>query len=233
MTNFGKSLTLKHIKLIIFDCDGVLIDSEILSKRVLLKMLNELGAKASGDYFDRHFLGHSYEHVSAKILEDYGVVLPKQFKDDYHQSLMQTFSKELVPTPELKVLLSQLKLPICVATSSSPERVKHALSVTELTDYFTNCVFTSSEVKRGKPAPDIFLHAAKKMGVPPEHCLVIEDSTAGITAAKAANIPVIKYAGASHLKNLRTEVSNVKDDAVTIHEWKQLFELAPSLISKD
>lgn len=233
MTNFGRSLTLNPIQLIIFDCDGVLIDSEVLSKKVLLKMLSELGAKASGDYFDAHFLGHSFEHVTAKILEDFKVALPEAFKDDYHHSLMQTFSAELVSTPELKTILSQLKLPICVATSSSPERVKHALSVTELTDYFTNCVFTSSEVKRGKPAPDIFLHAAQKMGVPPANCLVIEDSSAGITAAKAANMPVVKYAGASHLKNQPTDISDVMDDVVTIHEWKQLFDLAPSLISKD
>ncbi|MEP2652581.1 MAG: HAD family hydrolase [Paraglaciecola sp.] len=233
MTNLNTYQINEDIKLVIFDCDGVLVDSEILSKKVLLKMLTKLGAQVTGEYFDRHFLGYSFNHVSAKILEDFTVTLPQNFRKDYHQALMETFSAELTPTPGLKTLLSKLSLPCCVATSSSPERVKHALKVTELDTFFTKCVFTCSEVKKGKPAPDIFLHAAQKMGVMPKHCLVIEDSCAGIKAAKSAEMQVVKYTGASHLKNKNLINSNVTDDVVTIHEWIQLFDLAPLLMSKD
>ncbi|MFT2091125.1 HAD family hydrolase [Paraglaciecola sp. 2405UD69-4] len=229
MTNLNGTTRYKNIELVIFDCDGVLIDSEVLSKRVLLKMLGELGADVSGEYFDLHFLGHSFAHVTAKVLADFSVSLPEEFKDDYHQALMETFTAELTTTPELQALLSQLSLPSCVATSSSPERVKHALKVTGLTESFTDCVFTCSEVKRGKPAPDIFLHAAQKMGVKPQHCLVIEDSAAGIKAAQAAQMQVIKYLGGSHFNNQETVNSNITDDVVTIQQWKQLYKLAPSL----
>jgi HAD superfamily hydrolase (TIGR01509 family) len=228
-------LSTSPIGLVIFDCDGVLVDSEVLSKRVLLRKLAELGANVSSDYFDTHFLGHSYEHVTAKVLDDFSVVLPKEFRHDYQHSLMQTFSAELTSTTELEHVLSRLAVPFCVATSSSPERVKHALNVTGLTEYFKDCVFTCSEVKKGKPAPDIFLHAAAKMGLAAKNCLVIEDSLAGIQAAQAANMQVIQYTGASHFSNhhaaTKKKLQKVLHEVTTISHWKQLFELAPSLSS--
>lgn len=219
------------IDLVIFDCDGVLVDSEVLSKRVLLIMLNELGINASSDYFDAHFLGRSFEHVTAKILEDFNINLPNEFCQDYQQSLMRTFTAELKPTVELEKALSKLGVPFCVATSSSPERIKHALSVSGLAEYFETRVFTCSEVKNGKPAPDIFLHAAEKMGVSAKNCLVIEDSLAGIQAAQAAKMRIIKYTGASHLISSHTPSTKLPDEVITISHWKQLFELAPSLSS--
>jgi len=216
-----------HIDLIIFDCDGVLVDSEVLSKRVLLSLLVKLGVSLPDDYFYRHLLGYNFEHVTAKIFTDFAVILTSEFRQNYRQALLNVFAKELKPTKQLKWLLSQLNVDTCVATSSSPQRVRTALKYTGIEDYFRGSVFTSSEVKQGKPAPDLFLHAAAKMAVAPKNCLVIEDAPAGIQAAQAANMPVIRYAGASHMKTS----AQMLDDVSTITDWKQLLDKIPSLSS--
>ena len=217
------------IDLIIFDCDGVLVDSEILSKRVLLAMLKDLGANVSDDYYYAHFLGYNFEHVTAKVLADFSVSLTSEFRHNYRQILTDVFSSELKTTTDIKWLLSQLNVKSCVATSGSPEKVTHSLNYTELAPYFNKNVFTSSEVKNGKPAPDLFLHAAKVMGVAPKNCLVIEDSQAGIQGALAASMHVIRFAGASHMKN--RNIAQMQDDVSTIVHWKELFEIIPSLNS--
>lgn len=217
------------IDLVIFDCDGVLIDSEFLSKRVLLSMLSNLGIEASSDYFDRYFLGRSYEAMTAQIYQDYQITLPSTFRQDYHHELMLVFTQELVPTTQLSWMLNQLQVPYCVATSSSPERTRFALSTTKLYSYFQGQIFTASEVQNGKPAPDLFLHAAKQMGIDPAKCLVIEDSQAGIEAGVAANMHVIKFAGASHLIDLPVSSSAIIDETHIIKEWSQLYQLLPAL----
>lgn len=227
MTQSDSLLTQTRVDLIIFDCDGVLVDSEILSQRVLLGMLENLGVEVSEDYFHKHFLGYNFEHVTAKVLADFSIALTSEFRQNYRSALIDVFATELKPTMHLPWLLPQLNVKTCVATSGSPEKVKSSLHYTELESYFTGHVFTSSEVKNGKPAPDLFLYAAKKMAVSPENCLVIEDSNVGISAALAAEMNVIRYAGGSHLK----QTTNFYHDVVTISHWKQLFEKFPSLCS--
>lgn len=213
------------VELVIFDCDGVLIDSEYLSRQVLLKLLSKLGATVSSDYFAEHFLGRNYAHVRLKIAQDYALDLPDQFQEDYQNALMRTFTEQLTPTVELEHMLLQLTVPYCVATSSSPQRVSHALNVTGLMRFFEGRIFTCSEVENGKPAPDIFLHAAKKMGFCPSKCLVLEDSDAGIQAAKAANMRVIKYAGASHLIDSDASDAKIQHNVPTIKHWDSLLTL--------
>lgn len=227
----SKALSIHNsINLVIFDCDGVLVDSEILSQRVLLSMLEKIGVVVSEDYFLTNFLGFNFEHVTAKVLADFSVTLTSEFRQNYRAALIKIFASELEQTHQLEGVLSQLNINSCVATSGSPEKVKHSLHYTKLEQYFDSRVFTSSEVKHGKPAPDLFLHAAKKMGVAPQNCLVIEDSSAGIRAALAANMHVIRYVGASHLKNkdISTQMLN---NVSTIGHWDQLFEQVPSLSS--
>jgi HAD superfamily hydrolase (TIGR01509 family) len=219
------------INLIIFDCDGVLIDSETLSRQTLLLQLITLGVEVSNEYFETHFLGRSYEHVSTKILDDFGVMLPEQFREDYQQALIETFKAELQPTLELEQMLQQLNVLYCVATSSSPTRVAHALTVAGLMHFFEGRIFTCSEVKKGKPAPDIFLHAAAKMGFAAKDCLVIEDSAAGIQGALAANMRVVKYAGASHLIDSEASGSDILRGVCTIKHWNRLFEVCATLKS--
>jgi HAD superfamily hydrolase (TIGR01509 family) len=237
----NKSIALsphEPIKLIIFDCDGVLVDSEILSQRVLLGMLKKLDVVVSEDYFLTNFLGFNFKHVTAKVFEDFSVKLTSEFRERYRAELINVFAVELQQTNDLEWMLSQLKIDSCVATSGSPEKVKHSLHYTKLEDYFAGKVFTSSEVKHGKPAPDLFLHAANSMGVAAKNCLVIEDSHAGVCAAQAANMNVIRYVGASHLnsKNILTQISDGSNSdnlsrVCTIEHWSQLFEQVPSLIS--
>jgi len=217
------------IDLVIFDCDGVLIDSEVLSKRVLLEMLQASEVVITDHYFDTYFLGQSFKSVTAKVKDDYSVVLSDNFRQDYLSALLQVFAEELKPTDNVSEMLSRLSKPRCVATSSSPQRVEFALKTVGLSDYFGEHVFTSSEVKNGKPAPDIFLHTAQRMGVAPQNCLVIEDSQAGIQGALAAKMHVIRYAGASHLKHKDLSQANKANNVSTIFDWSELFERFPSL----
>lgn len=221
-----------NIELIIFDCDGVLVDSEVLSQRVLLSMLNELGVVVSKEYFLTHFLGFNFKHVIAKVFADFSVTLSEEFRDNYRKALITVFTKELQQTDGLAAILAALNVKSCVATSGSPEKVKNSLHCTQLDTYFNGQVFTSSEVNNGKPAPDLFLHAAKKMAVAPQHCLVIEDSNAGVSAALAANMHVIRYVGASHLQNIDIS-TQPQDNVSTISHWDQFFEQIPSLRSPD
>lgn len=221
-------------ELVIFDCDGVLIDSESLSKQTLLNMLAELGVLVNSEYFDVHFLGQSYAHMVTKIHEDYAVLLPDDFQLLYQNTLLNRFAEELQPTPAIEHVLSRLAIPVCVATSSGPERVKRALHLTQLSAYFGEHVFTSSEVKHGKPAPDLFLHAAQQMGIDPSRCLVIEDSSAGLRAAKAANMDCIWYTGASHLvdltyKDLTDSDNSSNEFLINIPHWETLFSCFPQL----
>lgn len=222
------TVTNADIELVIFDCDGVLIDSEILCKRVLISMLHDLGVKIDGDYFDRHFLGKSYDSAKAQIAEDFNISLPVAFKDDYLTALLAVFAEELMPTSGLEAILQRLTVSKCIATSSHPERVTFSLKTAALDSIFNGHVTTSAEVSRGKPAPDIFLLAAEKMGISPEKCLVIEDSDAGIEGALSAGMSVVKYTGASHLE--KGQPSMFVGVPVIAH-WKELPELYPRLFN--
>ncbi|WP_316013410.1 HAD family hydrolase [Roseobacter sp. HKCCA0434] len=185
--------------LIIFDCDGVLVDSEILSAEVLIAQLARLGIEITIADVYRDFLGRSFPTVAKVMRESFATTLPHDFEQEYRARLLAEFETRLHPTDGLAEMLEGLDLPRCVATSSSPPRVARALSVTGLDRYFEH-VFTASQVANGKPAPDLFLFAAEQMGADPARTLVIEDSLPGLAAARAANMPVLRYTGASHLR---------------------------------
>lgn len=211
--------------LVIFDCDGVLIDSEVLSMQSWQHLLKTYDVSISAEYFISNFLGKSMQHVERQILDDFGLTVTSQIKDEFQVLLNNKFAKSLMPTQGIKSLLSRLKVPYCLATSSSPERTEYALSCTGLSDYFTNNLFTRSLVKHGKPAPDLFLYAAEKMGVNPKQCIVIEDSPAGIEAGLAANMQVIHFTGGSHLKDMPT------NHTTTISHWDNFIQAYPMLVS--
>jgi HAD superfamily hydrolase (TIGR01509 family) len=215
----------KNIKLIIFDCDGVLIDSEIISATVLIEKLRELGVDIDIQYVQRHFLGYSFTSVREKVLGNLGVDLPKEFEAEYRAVLLERFRRELQATHGVKALLSALKLKFCLATSSGHERTREALRISGLAEFFTANVFTADEVKQGKPAPDLFLYAAKKMGVPPSECLVIEDSLAGVTAAVSAGMQVIHYTGGLHISGSISPVLEIFPQQPVLKHWKDLVEL--------
>lgn len=186
--------------LVIFDCDGVLVDSEPISSAVLIDELSRLGVSITGDYVRDHCLGRSFPTVAKTIRETFAAPLPEDFEQRYRSSLLARFETELRPTPGIAALLARLKARRCVATSSSPPRVARSLELTELGPFFGADVFTASQVARGKPAPDLFLFAAERMGARPDRTLVIEDSRPGVEAALAAGMMVLVYTGGGHLR---------------------------------
>lgn len=221
----------KDIDAVIFDCDGVLIDSEIISARVLMASLDQLGVTVDWAYFKAHFLGRSFPKVAASIRTDFEVDLPSDFEACYRSSLLEAFEQELHPVEGVQSVIANLGVKSCVATSSSPERVARSLAITGLRRFFDDRVFTASEVERGKPAPDLFLHAAASLGVSPEACLVIEDSLPGLQAARAAGMEVWHFVGGSHLSE--SDAKNVKIQPPTpfFDTWSRFFAMAPKLMA--
>ena len=185
-------------KLVIFDCDGVLVDSEPISLDLLLEMIRAGGGEVSRETAYREFLGRSMASVAAELQEKHGVRITDALLAKMRAGLQSRFRRELKPIPGIAEALERLDLPCCVASSSQPERIELSLSVCGIRDRFGSNVFSASMVERGKPAPDLFLLAAKTMGFAPETCLVVEDSPAGIAAARAAGMKVIGFAGGSH-----------------------------------
>ena len=204
------------IELIIFDCDGVLVDSEPLAMRVLLKAIAEAGIEIDAESGFREFLGRSLATVTARLEETHGLRLDAAALERMRRELYETFRRELTPTRFITETLDRLQVPFCVASSSQKERIGLSLGVTGLLERFAPHVFSAELVSRGKPAPDLFLHVAEAMGVAPERCLVIEDSPAGIAAAQAAGMTVFAYAGGSHVEpaGLRAEIAALRPAAV-------------------
>lgn len=187
------------IELIIFDCDGVLIDSEIISAEMLIRELKPFGVKIDRAYVAQHFLGRSYPTVFSTIRSDYGVNLPETFEEQYRARLLAAFDTMLKAIPGVENVLNTIMLPWCVATSSSLPRAEQSLKLTGLRDIVGERLFTASMVAHGKPAPDLFFHAANEMETSSERCLVIEDSLNGIRAARAAGMTVWRFTGGSHM----------------------------------
>ena len=185
--------------LVIFDCDGVLIDSEVLSANILIEQAAALGVVLDMEYVRDHCFGRSFPTVAKVIRDSFNVTLPADFETRYRARLLERFVTDLRPTTGITDMLPRLRVQTCVATSSSPPRVARSLSIVGLDASFAH-VFTASLVDRGKPAPDLFLYAAKVMGVHPTDCLVIEDSRPGIVAARAAGMQVCLFTGGSHMR---------------------------------
>lgn len=189
-------------ELIIFDCDGVLIDSEIISARMLIAELAEYGVAMDMAFVSQHFLGRSYPVVLAEVRSRWGVALPDRFETDYRARLLAAFARDLTVMPGVVDAIGSLRLRYCLATSSSPERLRLSLEIAGLTPLFAGIAFTASEVKKGKPAPDLFLHAARRMGADPRRTIVIEDSLNGVRAGLAAGMEVWRFTGGSHLSGI-------------------------------
>lgn len=189
------------VDLIIFDCDGVIADSEVLSAEVLIDQLALLGIPVTFDEVRRDFVGRSFPTVAATIRARFDRPLPADFEATYRARLLDRFAQGLRPTPGIGAVLAGLDRPACVATSSSPARVARTLDLLGLAEVFGPHVFTASQVAHGKPAPDLFLFAADRMGTPAHRCLVIEDSQPGLQAARAAGMRVLHYTGGAHLRD--------------------------------
>jgi HAD superfamily hydrolase (TIGR01509 family) len=184
--------------LVIFDCDGVLVDSEPLAMRVLLEAVAERGVRLDPATGYERFLGRSLDSVCQDLEAAFGIDLDAPALEVMRQRLYATFEAELEPIPGVGRVLSQLETPFCVASSSQPERIALSLRVTGLLPHFEGRLFSATMVRHGKPAPDLFVHAAAAMGHPPAATVVIEDSPVGIVAARAAGMRALGFLGGSH-----------------------------------
>jgi HAD superfamily hydrolase (TIGR01509 family) len=184
--------------LVIFDCDGVLVDSETISATTLAANLARIGFPVDLDYVNERYLGRSFEVIRADYLRRVGQPLPEDFADAWYRDLFVAFRQNLKPIAGVTEVLRRLAIPRCVASSSAPARLAVSLEVTGLASLCGTDVFDASMVSRGKPAPDLFLHCAAQMRAIPGRTLVVEDSTTGIAAAVAAGMTAWGFVGGSH-----------------------------------
>jgi D-ribulokinase len=185
-------------KVVVFDCDGVLVDSEVISLGVTRRMLAEAGLRLSDDETRKRFLGRRQDAVLQRVEAELGSPLPNDFTGALSREILATFERDLKGVDGVRQAVEGLDARVCVASSSAPERLRFALRVTGYESLFAPNIFSSAAVPRGKPSPDLFLFAARSMGAAPEDCLVIEDSVAGVTAARAAGMKVFGFVGGSH-----------------------------------
>ena len=183
---------------IIFDCDGVLVDSEPLAARAYERVYEKHGMPGVNTSIIAQCVGMKQSDIIARIKDLTGHQFPAAADGDIWAETKVLFSQELKPTPGITAFLEALAGDRCVASSSSVERINHSLAVTGLARFFGDAIYSSSMVKNGKPAPDIFLFAADKIGANPVDCIVIEDSPFGIQGAIAAGMTAIGYTGGGH-----------------------------------
>jgi HAD superfamily hydrolase (TIGR01509 family) len=203
-------------KLVIFDCDGVLVDSEPISVAVLLELIEAAGGTVSEEQAYRLFLGRSMASVRDVLRSDFGLTLTGRQLDGMRAELARRFRSDLKAVPGVTEALPRLEIPFCVASSGSLDRIRLSLGITGLLEMLEPHLYSASMVARGKPAPDLFLHAARDMGVAPAACVVIEDSPAGIDAAHQAGMRVFAFTGGSHAGHavLAAELATRRPDRI-------------------
>jgi HAD superfamily hydrolase (TIGR01509 family) len=181
--------------LVIFDCDGVLVDSERIGIRIDVRVLAELGWPLSEAEVIERFVGRSEAYMVSEIEATLGRRLPPDWGKEFDALYREAFEAELAPVDGVIAALDAIRAPTCVASSSTHERLRHSLGLTGLLDRFDGRIFSAEDVRNGKPAPDLFLHAAASLGADPARCAVIEDSRYGVEAARAAGMRAFGYAG--------------------------------------
>ena len=206
-------------KLIIFDCDGVLVDSEPLSNRTIAGQMQELGIAMTEKEAIKLFAGGSLKNVTNYVKEATGKEAPADMEEVYRIRSYELFREELQPVPGIRALLEKLPNKRCVASNGPIEKMKLNLQLTSLTHFFGQNIFSAYEIGHWKPDPRLFLHAAKTMGFEPGNCVVIEDSDHGIHAAKAAGMQVYGFAGRTPREKLESAGAEV------FEEMEQLVEI--------
>ncbi|MDP3691735.1 HAD family hydrolase [Bradyrhizobium sp.] len=214
--------------LVIFDCDGVLVDSEVISCAAHAEMLNRHGYTITPDQVLERFLGVSDREARQTIEAELGRALPDDFDSQMKQATLRRYADELRAIPRIDEAIAAISLPKCVASSGTPEKIRHGLTCAGLHDRLAPHIFSASQVERGKPAPDLFLFAAGQMRAAPARCLVIEDSLPGIAAAVAAGMSVLGFHGGSHCRPGHGERLRAAGAAAIFDDMRQL----PGLIGR-
>ncbi|HEV8603508.1 MAG TPA: HAD family hydrolase [Gaiellaceae bacterium] len=183
------------LQLVIFDCDGVLVDSDRISVRIDVGVFAQLGWPISEAELIERFVGRSDEFMVGEIEAQLGRRLAEDWEDEFEHLYREAFEAELTPVDGIVEALDRIRTPTCVASSGSHDKMRHTLGLTGLYPRFEGRIFSVSEVTEGKPAPDLFLHAAERMGAEPGGSAVVEDSRFGVEAARAAGMRAFGYAG--------------------------------------
>ncbi|MEV7774732.1 HAD family hydrolase [Kitasatospora sp. NPDC086791] len=213
---------IKPIELVIFDCDGVLVDSEVIAVRVVAQLAAELGWPLTAAEVVERFVGRSEAANHAMVAERFDEETATLFDKRFRQLHAEAVDTGLTPVDGLPEALDAITLPTCVASSGTHEKMRHTLGRTGLYERFAGRIYSATEVGRGKPAPDLFLHAARSMGVDPAACLVVEDSGPGVRAARAAGMRSLGYAG-----GVTAAERLAGPDTVVFHDMREL----PGLIA--
>ena len=217
------------IDLIIFDCDGVLVDSEVISCRAHAETLTRHGYPITAEEVLQRFLGLSDREARLIVEAEIGRGLPDDFEMQMKQAALRLYADDLHLIPHIAETVAAIGLPKCVASSGTPEKIRHGLKCAGLYDMLVPHIFSAVQVKRGKPAPDLFLFAAEQMGAAPERCIVIEDSVPGVTGARAAGMTVLGFHGGSHCTPGHAAMLRKAGAAVTFDDMRQL----PGLIAQN
>jgi HAD superfamily hydrolase (TIGR01509 family) len=216
------------VGLVIFDCDGVLVDSEVISCRAHAETLTRHGYPITSEQVFDRFLGRSMRKATLEIEAELGRRLPDDFHTQVYAEIFRLFAASLEATPYIDEALAAIKLPICVASSGPPEKISTSLNHVGLYDRFAPHIFSAVQVRNGKPAPDLFLFAAEQMQTSPARCLVIEDSLAGVTGARSAGMMVFGYHGGSHCRPSTADTLRAAGATATFDDMRQL----PGLIDR-
>ncbi|MFF8917269.1 HAD family hydrolase [Streptomyces sp. NPDC015032] len=205
-------MTSNPIELVIFDCDGVLVDSERICVKVDAAITADLGCPFTEAEIIERFVGSSAEIYTAAVEERLGRRLEKGWQKQYEHLYRAAFDAELTAVDGITEALKGITTPVCVASNGDRPGIGRNLEIVALSDHFQGRIFSADDVSRGKPAPDLFLHAARSMGVDPGRCVVVEDSAYGVQAARAAGMPAFGYCGgltpASRLEGPHTTLFN-------------------------
>lgn len=217
------------VDLLIFDCDGVLVDSEVISCRAHAQVLSRHGYRITADEVLRRFLGVSDREARLTIEAEIGRKLPDDLEQQVKKATLQFYADDLKAISHVGEAIGAINnLPKCVASSGTPEKIRHGLTCAGLYDQFAPHIFSAVQVKRGKPAPDLFLLAAEAMKAPPGRCVVIEDSVPGVTGARAAGMTVLGFHGGSHCRPDHADMLRQAGAAVTFDDMR----LLPALIAR-
>jgi HAD superfamily hydrolase (TIGR01509 family) len=217
-----------NVDLVIFDCDGVLVDSEVISCRAHAEALTRHGYPITTDQVLDRFLGRSMRQATLEVEAELGHRLPDEFAAQVYAEIFRLFAAALEATPHIDEALAAIALPVCVASSGPPEKISASLNRVGLYDRFAPHIFSAVQVRNGKPAPDLFLYAAAAMQASPARCVVIEDSVPGIAGALAAGMAVLGFHGGSHCRPGYADRLRAAGATATFDDMRQL----PGLIAQ-
>ena len=213
-----------NVDLVIFDCDGVLVDSEVISCRAHAETLTRHGYPITAEQVLERFLGVSDREARQTIEREMGRELPDDFEAQMKQAALQRYTGELGAIPNIGEAIDAIRLQ-CVASSGTPEKIHHGLTCAGLYDQLAPHIFSATQVSRGKPAPDLFLFAAEQMKAQPARCLVIEDSVPGVTGGCAAGMTLLGFHGGSHCPPGHAEMLRAAGATFTFDDMRILPDL--------